>query len=948
MAGRKVVSSALFQQTPSIKVLDSRRQVVREVEYHRASPLEADTLITRRVFSAAGRLVQITDPRLHDAGVANFVHEHDLTGQVIRTQSVDAGVSLDLKDAARRDLFSVSRIGRTLDGQDSFAEAVTRTLRYEPVNMPGRLLAVGEQVAGDIPRTSERVLYGGNEAQEKARNLAGTQIAHYDPAGRVSILANALGGAALCVQRKLLKGGDDDTVYVDWQGEATEAWDALLEDQRYTTRTQVDATGKGLIALDCAGHRQRSAYDVAGALAANWLMLKGAPEREIVRSVSYLASGRKQHEVHGNSIVTVYTYEPTTLRLATVRTTRQTSEGQRLQDLHYRYDPVGNVVGLANDAEPTRFWRNQTISALSEYRYDSLYQLVFASGREMANAGQQGNHLPGVLVPLPVDDSAYTLYTRSYTYDSAGNLTHLRHSAPATNNNYVTAITVSQRSNRGVSSTLASDPSKVEALFTAGGEQRVLLPGQPLEWTARFELRRVAGGTQESYRYDAGRQRVLKVCHQQQGGSLKVQRTLYLPGLELRITMADGVVQESLHTVVLGEAGRAQVRALCWEAGKPEGIDNDQVRFGYDNLIGSVGLELDGEGSVISFEEYYPFGGTAILAGRNRIDVECKTVRYSGRERDSTGLYYYGYRYYQAWVGRWLTPDPSGTVDGLNIFNMTRNNPVGFSDAAGLATSSLNSEEERLLGQGRGMSVCMNFEEGRENLFYGLAPERDKYLSGNVGSNYLESDTPYYIDQYVKIWFAAILTKATNKGFRRHDRSTALHIESPEDHKLALESSRLVHDDYKLWDLFFQVGEGNPKFNASNIIAQVVSGWTDTDNPFGAEGSFPKLWSKRLSKAAIYMAKDELGPSIHFLLDGIDQSAVVSKKGDHGASVTSSELRYLFRNRGAAQVKYYKNEKAVPAPWASAPWKWSKYRPKGASSSRISRWWRLRKETRSQ
>ncbi|QXI43802.1 hypothetical protein HU734_003145 [Pseudomonas wayambapalatensis] len=472
------MSSALFQQTPSIKVLDNRGQTVREIEYQRASLLDAaDTRITRQVFSPAGRLAQITDPRLHGAGLANFIHRHDLTAQVIRTQSVDAGVSLDLKDAARRDLFSVSRIGRTLDGQDDFAEAVTRTLRYEPVNMPGRLLAVGEQVVGDIPRISERVLYGGNESQEKARNLAGTRIAHYDPAGCVSTLANALGGAALCVQRKLLKGGDDDAVQVDWQGEAAEAWDALLDDQRYTTRSHVDATGKGLTALDCAGHQQRSAYDVAGVLAASWLTLEGTPEREIVRSASYSAGGRKQHEVHGNGIVTVYTYEPTTLRLATVRTTRQTSEGQRLQDLHYRYDPVGNVVGLANDAEPTRFWRNQKISAQSEYRYDSLYQLVFASGREMANAGQQGNHLPGVLVPLPVDDSAYTLYTRSYTYDSAGNLTHVRHSAPATNNNYVTAITVSQRSNRGVSNTLASDPAKVEVLFSAGGEQRVLLPG---------------------------------------------------------------------------------------------------------------------------------------------------------------------------------------------------------------------------------------------------------------------------------------------------------------------------------------------------------------------------------------------------------------------------------------------------------------------------------------
>jgi len=932
MAGKKVVSSALFQQTPSIKVLDNRRQAVREVEYHRASPLDADTRITRQVFSPAGRLAQITDPRLHDAGVANFVHGHDLTGQVIRTQSVDAGVSLDLKDAARRDLFLVSRIGRALDGQDSFAEAVTRTLRYEPVNMPGRLLGVSEQVAGDIPRTSERVLYGGNEAHEKARNLAGTRIAHYDPAGRVSMLANALGGAVLCVQRKLLKGGDDDTLCVDWQGEATEAWDALLEDQRYTTRTQVDATGKGLTVLDCAGHQQRSAYDVAGALAANWLMLKGAPEREIVRSVSYLAGGRKQHEVHGNGIVTVYTYEPTTLRLATVRTTRQTSEGQRLQDLHYRYDPVGNVVGLANDAEPTRFWRNQKISAQSEYRYDSLYQLVFASGREMANAGQQGNHLPGVLVPLPVDDSAYTLYTRSYTYDSAGNLTHVRHSAPATNNNYVTAITVSQCSNRGVSSTLASNPDEVEALFTAGGEQRVLLPGQPLEWTARGELRRVAGGTQESYRYDAGRQRVLKVSHQQQGGSLKALRTLYLPGLELRITLVDGAVQESLHTVVMGEAGRAQVRALRWEAGKPEGVDNDQVRFGYDSLIGSVGLELDGEGSVISFEEYYPFGGTAILAGRHRIDVEYKTVRYSGRERDATGLYYYGYRYYQPWVGRWLNPDPAGTIDGPNLYQMLNNNPVGNFDASGLRTMSFN------------------LDESRGDLIYGLSDPRHNYLRVVVdGYKGIDDKSALTIDHYNLAIAKAIRLKALADFELSDDASPRQVLNAVRTDARLLDVMKLAFGNYVLWDSYFSAGRENEKFNISTIYGDVSRRWGESPfHDWWVDDTGPQLLWKRGSKLGLYMAAHNAGQKIHFVLDDLNTSAVVTKKGEFGHSVSASELRYAFRNRHAlrGKIHFYKGGWEVSAPWQTSPWKWSAYKSKSEHRDRFSRWQALRRESR--
>lgn len=915
------MSSALFQQTPSIKVVDNRGETVREIDYQRASPLDAaDTRITRQVSSPAGRLAQITDPRLHGAGLANFIHWHDLTGQVIRTQSVDAGVSLDLKDTARRDLFSVSHIGRTLDGRDDVAEAVTRILRYEPVDLPGRLLAVNEQVTGDTTRTRERVLYGGNEPQEKARNLAGARTAHYDPAGRVSTVANALGGAALGVQRRLLKAADDEDT--DWPGEAPEAWDALLDDQRYTTHTHVDATGKRLTALDCAGHQQRSVYDVVGAQAASWLTLEGMPEREIVKAVSYSAGGRKQHEVHGNGIVTVYTYEPMTLRLATVRTTLQASEGQRLQDLHYRYDPVGNVVELANDAEPTRFWRNQKITAQSEYRYDSLYQLVFASGREMANAGQQGNHLPGVLVPLPVDDSAYTLYSRSYTYDSAGNLTHVRHSAPATNNNYVTAITVSQRSNRGVSNTLASDPSKVEALFTAGGEQRVLLPGQPLEWTARGELRRVAGGTQESYRYDAGRQRVLKVSHQQQGGSLKVQRTLYLPGLELRITTVDGAVRESLHTVVLGEAGRAQVRALRWQAGKPEGIDNDQVRFGYDNLIGSVGLELDGEGSVISFEEYYPYGGTAILAGRHRIEVEYKTVRYSGRERDATGLYYYGYRYYQPWVGRWLNPDPAGTVDGSNVFGMVLRNPIKLHDEAGLESKSTNASVKS------------------DDFIYGLAAQRERFIEQNIDKEHRRVDSGWAlkIDKY-NFAVAHIINGDYGLGGSGKKSPRVLSPEAGGDKGLR-DKMKLFRSDLSWWDRYFAEVLTNKKFSVEKVYREVDESWQSspyhTWDSVSAPG--PSLFFKRGSKLGLAMAAKQGGPHIHFVLDCIDHHKVVKKKGPHGQSVTSSELRFVYRNWGELEssVVFYEKNKVVPAPWIKGKYKdrWAKYKP--ASQQRAS------------
>ncbi|MFV3329281.1 RHS repeat protein, partial [Pseudomonas sp. NY15372] len=140
----------------------------------------------------------------------------------------------------------------------------------------------------------------------------------------------------------------------------------------------------------------------------------------------------------------------------------------------------------------------------------------------------------------------------------------------------------------------------------------------------------------ESYRYDSSSQRVLKASSQQTAGSTQAQQVIYLPGLELRTHANGDQLTQDLQMITMGEAGRAQVRVLHWETGKPADIPNDPVRYSYDNLLGSSALEVDSAGNLISQEEYYPFGGTAVWAARNEVEARFKTVRYSGKERDAT------------------------------------------------------------------------------------------------------------------------------------------------------------------------------------------------------------------------------------------------------------------------------------------------------------------------
>ncbi|MHA1053706.1 RHS repeat-associated core domain-containing protein [Enterobacter mori] len=697
------MSSSLFSKTPTVTVLDNRGLIVRDIAYHRhpGSPDVTCERITRHQYDARGFLTQSTDPRLHDAGLANFSYLTDLAGNVLRSQGMDNGITVALNDAAGRPFLAVSNISTTDDGTEDRSQAVTRTWQYEDAEMPGRPVSVNEQVTGSAARITERFVYAGESAEEKALNLAGACVSHYDTAGMTRTDSVALTGVPLSVNRRLLKDADNSDAVADWQGEDASAWNDLLGAETFTTLTTADATGAALTTTDAKGNVQRVAHDVAGQLSGSWLTLKSGAEQIFVKSLTYSAAGQKLREEHGNGVVTTYTYDARTQRLTGIKTERPSghaSGAKVLQDLRYEYDPVGNVLKVTNDAEETRFWRNQKVVPENTYVYDSLYQLVSATGREMANAGQQGSNLPSATVPLPTDSSAYTNYTRTYTYDEVGNLTQIRHSSPATNNSYTTKITVSDKSNRDVLSTLTENPAEVDALFTAGGQQRQLQSGQSLAWTPRNELLKVTpvvrdGGKDdsESYRYDSGSQRLLKVSGQKAGNITQTQRALYLPGLELRSTSNGSAETESLEVITVGEAGRAQVRVLHWENGRPAEVTDDQVRYSYDNLMGSSGLELNGDGNIISMEEYYPYGGTAVWTARSAVEAEYKTVRYSGKERDATGLYYYGYRYYQPWAGRWLSADPAGTVDGLNLFQMVKGNPGSYIDDNGLMFKRLNS-----------------------------------------------------------------------------------------------------------------------------------------------------------------------------------------------------------------------------------------------------------------
>ena len=68
----------------------------------------------------------------------------------------------------------------------------------------------------------------------------------------------------------------------------------------------------------------------------------------------------------------------------------------------------------------------------------------------------------------------------------------------------------------------------------------------------------------------------------------------------------------------------------------PEKEGTGQFRFQLSDNLGSTSLEIDMDAQLISYEEYFPYGGTAIIAGNNQAEVKLKVYRNSGKERDDS------------------------------------------------------------------------------------------------------------------------------------------------------------------------------------------------------------------------------------------------------------------------------------------------------------------------
>ncbi|WP_182407530.1 SpvB/TcaC N-terminal domain-containing protein [Psychrobacter sp. GP33] len=620
-----------------------------------------------------------------DQGRIVMRYSYNMLGAVIYQVSMEAGERWILSDVAGKPI-------RAWDSRDHEFRTTYDALR-RPV---GSYLIEGAEPEILVGRT----IYGESQPSAETKNLRGQVVQLFDQAGVVTNSQCDFKGNPLHNQRQLAK---EYKKALDWSAAVPLETDIFNSSSKYDALnrpTQTTAPDNSII---------RHIYNEANLLERVEANLRGdAVVTPFVSNIDYDAKGQRQRIDYSNGTSTSYEYDPLTFRLTHLRTRRGT---ESLQDLSYTYDPVGNITQIRDDAQQTIFFRNQHVEPSTEYIYDALYRLIEATGRE--HLGQIGgapiphshNDASRVGLLQPGDGNAMGTYIERYVYDAVGNFLQMQHRGSNSAHSGWTRsyayheaslIEPSKQSNR-LSQTATGNGNIILGTYTHDTHGNMLqMPHLPLmQWDYRDQLQATAkqvignGGTPETtwYVYDASGQRMRKVTERQVAPgetATRMKERIYLGAFEVyREYESNGntleLERETLHLM------DDQQRIALVET-RTLGNDNSPsqlIRYQLNNHLGSASLELDEQAQIISYEEYAPYGSSTYQAVRSHTEA-AKQYRYTGKERDEeSGLYYYGARYYAAWLGRWVACDPKEFVDGLILFSYVRNNPIRYVDIKG-------------------------------------------------------------------------------------------------------------------------------------------------------------------------------------------------------------------------------------------------------------------------
>jgi RHS repeat-associated protein len=209
-------------------------------------------------------------------------------------------------------------------------------------------------------------------------------------------------------------------------------------------------------------------------------------------------------------------------------------------------------------------------------------------------------------------------------------------------------------------------------------------------------------GARMRYRYDGANQRTVKQSFAATDVNTPERHALYVYAEFERRGLVIGVMNSNgptyLATASTGDATETQYliadARIVWD-GEPSiaGTDidrNRRVTVNASDLLDTITASIDIEsGTLVEVSTYYPNGARENLWA-NEADVPLEPMGFTGKEADEEiGVTYFGERWLIPRLGRWATPDPlhvhaAGGEEVLNSFHYVSGNLLQATDPTGL------------------------------------------------------------------------------------------------------------------------------------------------------------------------------------------------------------------------------------------------------------------------
>ena len=570
---------------------------------------------------------------------------YDLAGRMTTLASTDSGEKHFFYDEA----------GNKVREDDSLLRSKGEQIKYEYDGM-NRLVRV------DYPESIDTVYeYGGANAGD---NGAGKIIKTTDSTGTIEYKYGTL-GEVVEETRSIYQMSAND-------GDGTSITATMKYVSDYLGRMQEITYPDGEVVT--------YGYDEGGQV--NKVSgIRGNYQFDYVDSITYDEYGQRAYIKYANGAETHYTYDKARRWLSEIKTE---SRYRTIQNTKYKFDFVGNVLGTSDNCD---LWRTT-----QSYEYDSLYQLISATGTTYYTANgitdyanstykqnfsfdKTGNMLTKIssvsnsnafttknknslnynLTYTYSPDFAHRLSNvngRYYDYDLNGNLT-IEQDAPIGSLGDTSVLTpiVSESLGNDVYKEdygwAISNPDKKNSAVSSSVYQRTFL------WDERNMMTQSSDSQHTvKYRYGADGQRTNKYSIASDKGESVYFNKLWTWRKD-SYTPSSGNYCKNIFL------DKTRIVTKIRAADETSSADDHRKYFYHGDHLQSATLITDYEGSVYERINYTPYGELWLEKSGNNGE-NYLPYRFTGKELDSeTGLYYYGARYLDPMYSRWLSCDPA-------------------------------------------------------------------------------------------------------------------------------------------------------------------------------------------------------------------------------------------------------------------------------------------------